>query len=155
LLAFAERDHLVENAAVLLQEKIFWLEIFDGGVEGVIIEENGAENGAFSVEILRQGAFESGLSGHKDSFSIRLFFAYSISPCGRQARFAELFSGAVRCRRNGCIVIAGGCDVNEKCCAKVFEGWKSLARDLIFGDGRQIEERFLASLGMTAQKKSG
>jgi hypothetical protein len=49
--------------------------------------------------------------------------------------------------------MAGGRDVNEKCCAKVFEGWKSLARDLIFGGGGQIEERFLASFGMTAQKK--
>jgi len=38
---------------VLLQEKIFGLEIFDGGVESVIIEQNGAQDGAFGVEILR------------------------------------------------------------------------------------------------------
>jgi hypothetical protein len=49
--------------------------------------------------------------------------------------------------------MASGRDVNEKCCAKVFEGWKSLARNLIFGGGGQIEERFLASLGMTAPKE--
>jgi hypothetical protein len=53
LLVFAERDHLIEDAAVLLQEKIFGLEIFDGGVESVIIEQNGAQDGAFGVEILR------------------------------------------------------------------------------------------------------
>jgi len=41
----------------------------------VIIEQNGAENGAFSVEILREGTFESGLSRHRGSFSVRLLFA--------------------------------------------------------------------------------
>src|ERR1700745_3519769 len=91
LLAFAERDHLIENAAVLLQEKIFGLDVFDGGVQRVIIEQNGAENGAFGVEILRQWALESGLSRHS-SISVFAFNSlYSILPCGRQARFAEIF----------------------------------------------------------------
>ncbi len=75
LLVFAERDHLIEDAAVLFQEKIFGLEIFDGGVEGVIIEQNGAKNGAFGFEILWQWAFESRFSGHRDSLGIRLLFA--------------------------------------------------------------------------------
>jgi hypothetical protein len=75
LLVFAERDHLIEDAAVLFQEKIFGLEIFDGGVEGVIIEQNGAKNGAFGFEILWQWAFESGFSRHRESFCFRLLFA--------------------------------------------------------------------------------
>jgi hypothetical protein len=75
LLVFAERDHLIEDAAVLLQEKIFGLEIFDCGVEGVIIEQNGAKNGAFGFEILWQWAFESRFSGHGENLGIRLLFA--------------------------------------------------------------------------------
>jgi hypothetical protein len=47
-----------------------------------------------------------------------------------------------------CIVMAGGRDVNENCCAKVCGGWKSLALDLIFGGGGQIE-----SLGMALKTK--
>jgi hypothetical protein len=32
LLAFAEGDHLIENAAMLFEEKVFGLEVFDSGV---------------------------------------------------------------------------------------------------------------------------
>jgi hypothetical protein len=60
---------------VLFEKKIFRLDIFDGGVESMVIEQNGAENGAFSVEILWEGTFESGAGRHRDSFLIRLFFA--------------------------------------------------------------------------------
>jgi hypothetical protein len=52
LLAFAERDHLGEDAAVLVEEEIFGLEIFDGGVEGVVVEKDGAEDGTLGVEII-------------------------------------------------------------------------------------------------------
>ena len=50
-------------------------------------------------------------------------------------------------------MMAGGRDVNEKCCAKVFAGWKSPVRDLFFGGGAQIKENFLAALGMAATGK--
>jgi hypothetical protein len=53
---------------MLLEEEIFGLEIFDGGVESVVIEKNGAEDGAFGVEILRERAFESGFGRHCESF---------------------------------------------------------------------------------------
>ena len=75
LLIFAESNHLVEYAAMLFQEKIFCLEIFNGCVEGVIVQKNSPENGAFSVKILWQRAFESGFSRHRESFCIRLLFA--------------------------------------------------------------------------------
>ena len=64
LLAFAKRDHLGEDAAVLVEEKIFGLEIFDGGVEGVVVEDYGAEDGTLGVEIIGEGLFESGVGGH-------------------------------------------------------------------------------------------
>jgi hypothetical protein len=41
-------------------------------------------------------------------------------------------------------------DVNEKCCAKFWRRWKSFVRVIYFFNAAQIEERFLASLGMTA-----
>jgi hypothetical protein len=41
----------------------------------VIVEQNGAENGAFGFEILREWAFESGVCRHKGSNCIRLLFA--------------------------------------------------------------------------------
>jgi hypothetical protein len=51
------------DAAVGVDGKIFGLEVFGGVVEGVVIEENGAENGAFGFDVGRHasdGGFESG-----------------------------------------------------------------------------------------------
>jgi hypothetical protein len=73
LLAFAERDHLGEDAAVLVQEEIFGLEIFDGGVEGVVVEDYGAEDGTLCVEIIGERLFENGVGGHASSFVFALF----------------------------------------------------------------------------------
>jgi hypothetical protein len=64
LLGFAESDHLIENAAMLFEEEIFGLKILDGGVESVIVEQNGAEDGAFGVEILRERAFDGSRGSH-------------------------------------------------------------------------------------------
>ena len=75
LLAFAECDHLVENPAVLLQKEIFRLQALHGGVERMVVEQNGAQNGAFGVQILRERPFERGGGRHRDSFVFRLFFA--------------------------------------------------------------------------------
>jgi len=66
---------LIEDAAVLPRKKSSGLRFSMGGVEGVIIEQDGAKNGAFGFEILWQWAFESGFSRHKESFVFRLFFA--------------------------------------------------------------------------------
>jgi len=73
LLVFAERDHLIEDAAVLLQEKIFRLEIFDGGVEGLIIEQDGARMERSASRFCGSGV-ESGFTGIKRSLYC-LFFA--------------------------------------------------------------------------------
>jgi len=77
LLGFAERDHLIEDAAVLIEEEVFRAEIFDGGVEGVVVEENGAQDGTLGVEVVGEGLFESGIHGHILALIIRLLFAYT------------------------------------------------------------------------------
>src|SRR6267143_145357 len=64
LLAFAERDHLGEDAAVLVEEEILGLEIFDGGVEGVVVENDGAEDGTLGVEVVGERLFEGGVGWH-------------------------------------------------------------------------------------------
>jgi hypothetical protein len=73
LLGFAERNHLRKDAAMLIEKEIFGAEILDGGVEGVVVEENGAEDGALGVEVIGERLFESGVHGHKRS----LAFAFS------------------------------------------------------------------------------
>jgi hypothetical protein len=75
LLGFAEGDHLGEDAAMLIEEEIVGAEILDGGVQGVVIEQNGAEDGAFGVEIVGEGLFESGLrGGHENAVLYSLLF---------------------------------------------------------------------------------
>jgi len=64
VLGFGERDHLGENVAVLRQEEVFGPEGFDGGVEGVVVQENGAEDGALGVQVARKGAFELRINRH-------------------------------------------------------------------------------------------
>ena len=64
LLALAEGDHLHVNAAMLIEEEIFRTDIFNGGIQGVVVEQNGAKNRALCVEIARERAFECRVSGH-------------------------------------------------------------------------------------------
>jgi len=74
LLGLAQRDHLIENIAMLQQEKIVDLQCFDRGVEGVVVEQNGAEDGTFRIKVAGQGPFESGVSRHgKTGNELRLF----------------------------------------------------------------------------------
>jgi hypothetical protein len=85
---------LIEDAAVLIEEEVFRAEIFDGGVKGVVVEENGAQDGTLGVEVVGEGLFESGIDGH----SVRFSFAYSnTSPLATQgevrAQVAFKFSG--------------------------------------------------------------
>jgi hypothetical protein len=59
----------------------------------VIVEQDGAEDGAFGVEVLRERAFESRGGGHfRIVLVIRFLFAttYNTPPCGAQAGLASL-----------------------------------------------------------------
>ncbi len=77
LLAFAERDHLGENAAMLIEEEIFGLQMLDGGIERVVIEDDGAEDGTFGVEIIGEGLFENGVGRHGYFVRSDSYFAFS------------------------------------------------------------------------------
>jgi len=100
LLGFAEGDHLGEDAAVLVEEEIFGLEIFDCGVEGVVVEDYGAEDGTLGVEIVGEWLFEDGFGGHA-WFLLRFIFAYDNTDPFCRARLslhgmrlpADCFSG--------------------------------------------------------------
>ncbi len=62
---FAELDHALENVAVLREEKILRAQALDGGVQRVIVEQDGAENAAFGFEIVRERAFDADVNrGH-------------------------------------------------------------------------------------------
>src|SRR5258707_15371572 len=50
--AFGERDHLREDAAVLVEEEIFRAETFDCRVEGIVVQKHGGQNGTLRLEIL-------------------------------------------------------------------------------------------------------
>ena len=66
LLRFAERDHLLINAAVMIVEKILRLELLDGGIDGVVVEQDRAEDAALGLDVVGQGTFERcACSGHK------------------------------------------------------------------------------------------
>src|SRR6202007_2148787 len=62
------------------------------------------------------------------------------------------FSGAVRCRRNGCIVMPSCYDVNEKSTRSAVQNFAEVEKFcalFVFFGTTKIEERFLAWLGMT------
>src|SRR5713101_2999294 len=71
LLALAQRDHLRVDAPMLVQEEILGTQILDRGIEGVVIQENRAKDGALRVQVVRKGLLEDGVGRH---FSYSLYF---------------------------------------------------------------------------------
>ena len=65
MLQFAQSNHLVENPPVLVQKKIFRLQFFDGGIQGMIVQQDGAEHAAFRFKILGKLPFECEISSHR------------------------------------------------------------------------------------------
>ncbi len=72
LALFAECGHGLEDAAVGIEEEILWADFFEGGVEGMVIEEDGAEDGALGVEILRERAIDGGGESHWHNSRLRM-----------------------------------------------------------------------------------
>jgi hypothetical protein len=64
---------------MLFEKEVFRLETFNGGVQSVIIEKNGAEDGAFSIQILRERAFKSGGGSHGPFLLFAFSSLYNIS----------------------------------------------------------------------------
>jgi hypothetical protein len=152
---------LIEDAAMLLQEKIFGLEIFDGGIKSVIIEQDGAEDGTFRFEILREWAFESGFSGHRESFYVSPFIRfYTMLPCSGQDE-CERYSAPFCDVKIAWIVRDGERLVNWSGLCKTAEGVeKFLAVRKILRRGRNRREipRFARNDGSNSEawiKRSG
>jgi hypothetical protein len=67
-------NHALKNLAVLREEEIFRPQFLDSCVEGMIIEEDGAEDTALRFEIVRERAFDRGACGsHSLYFRLGLF----------------------------------------------------------------------------------
>jgi hypothetical protein len=81
LLRFPERDHLRENAAVLIEEKILGAQAFNRGVQRVVVEQNRAQHGTLGVEVAGEGFFQCGIRRHRTSY----FFAFSSLYVSRRA----------------------------------------------------------------------
>ena len=59
--------------AMLREKEIFRAQFFDGRVEGMIIEKNGAEDAAFCFEIMRERPFDRSVcAGHSLYFRLGL-----------------------------------------------------------------------------------
>ena len=52
-----ELHHLVEDAAVRVAEEIAGVDHLGGEVERVVVQQDGAEDGALRLEVVRQRAF--------------------------------------------------------------------------------------------------
>src|SRR6267378_601589 len=63
--ALDELHHLAEDPAVGVAEKILRVDHLGGEVEGIVVEQNRTENGSFSFEIVRKGAFSDGDVWHQ------------------------------------------------------------------------------------------
>src|SRR5712664_182339 len=65
LLRLAEDDHLLVDAPVVIVKEVFGLQLFERGVERVVVEQDRAEDAALRLRVLRQLSFERrGWGGH-------------------------------------------------------------------------------------------
>jgi hypothetical protein len=69
-----ELNHALKNLAMLREKEIFRTQFFDGRVEGMIVEKNGAEDAAFRFEIVRERPFDRSVCcSHSLYFRLGLF----------------------------------------------------------------------------------
>ena len=57
VVALAERDHLVEDAAMRVAEEVARVDQLGGVVERLVVDQDRAENGLLGFEIVRKRAF--------------------------------------------------------------------------------------------------
>ncbi len=62
--ALAERDHLVEDAAMRIAEEVARVYELGRVVERVVVNQDGAENGLLGFQVVRKRAFGGGDLGH-------------------------------------------------------------------------------------------
>jgi hypothetical protein len=69
-----ELNHALKNLAMLREKEISRTQFFDGRVEGMIVEKNGAEDAAFRFEIVRERPFDRSVCcSHSLYFRLGLF----------------------------------------------------------------------------------
>jgi hypothetical protein len=83
-LLFTELDHPFENPPVMVEKEIFGLELLDGGIQRVVVEQDGAKDAALGIKIVWQGSFKGDFGWHW----IRFYFAFILSlQAGRSNSF--------------------------------------------------------------------
>src|SRR5579862_4288650 len=70
LLRLAQLNHVIEDAAMRVEKEILRLELLNGRVEHVVLDQNGAEDAALGFEVLRQRPFQSCISRRTREFEI-------------------------------------------------------------------------------------
>ena len=63
--ALAERNHLVEDAAMRIAEEVARVDQLGRVVERVVVNQDGAENGLLGFKVVRKRAFGGGDLGHQ------------------------------------------------------------------------------------------
>ena len=63
--AFAQQDHLLEDAPVRVPEEIHGLDDLGRLVEGVVVQENRAEHRALGLEVVRERTIGRGDINHR------------------------------------------------------------------------------------------
>ncbi len=65
LLRLPEDDHLLVDAPVVIVKEVLWLELLDGGIDGVVVEQDRTQDAAFRLDVMGHGTFERcACSGH-------------------------------------------------------------------------------------------
>ncbi len=98
LLRFRQRHHLREHIAMLRQKEVFGFQGLDGGVQRVVVQDDGAEDGALRVNIARQRFLDDGISRHDETDKARSIFAFSslLEHFSRWKASADLFFRCLR-----------------------------------------------------------
>jgi len=76
----------VKDAAVLVEEEIFGLEIFDGGVEGVVVENDGARTERSASRLLGRGFSRVESEGMSGCYFALFSPTVTQTPFGAQGR---------------------------------------------------------------------
>ena len=63
LIALAEHDHLLEDAAMRIAEEVVGADDLDCEIEGFVVDQDGAEHGALGLEVVRQRTLCGGGDG--------------------------------------------------------------------------------------------
>src|ERR1700691_1418015 len=68
VLRLAERRHPVEYSPVWIEKEIFGAKLLDPRIEHVIVEQDGTEDAAFGLKILRKRPVEASVGRHRFRF---------------------------------------------------------------------------------------